>query len=84
VEAAVGEKRHQRQQPRDGWLAVLHHRWRGRSRRSSRIHVEKVKRGSAAKGGREKRVMTAADSDTKLRIIERLNLMVSKPFYIYV
>jgi len=44
---------------------------------SSRIHVEKVKRGSAAKGGREKRVLTVAGSDIKLRIIGRPNLMVS-------
>jgi hypothetical protein len=47
---------------------------------SSRIHVEKVKRGSATKGEREKRVLTTADSDTKLRIIGRFNLMVSQPF----
>jgi len=47
---------------------------------SSRIHVEKVKRGPAAKGGREKRVLTAAGSDIKLRIIGRPNLMVSQPF----
>jgi len=47
---------------------------------SNKIHIEKVKRGSAAKGGREKRVLTAACSDTKLRIIRRLNLMVSQPF----
>jgi len=52
---------------------------------SSRIHVEKVKRGSAVKRGKEKRVPTTASSDTKLRIIGRLNLMVSKPFlYIYI
>jgi hypothetical protein len=52
---------------------------------SSRIHVEKVKRGPAAKGGREKRVLIAESSDTKLGIIGRLNLMVSQPFlYIYV
>jgi hypothetical protein len=51
---------------------------------SSRIHVEKVKRGPATKGGREKRVMMATGSDTKLRIIGRLNLKVSDPFYIYV
>jgi len=47
---------------------------------SNKIHIEKVKRGSTAKGGREKRVLTAAGSDTKLRIIRRLNLMVSQPF----
>jgi len=47
---------------------------------NSRIHVEKVKRGSAVKGGREKRVLTTAGSDTKLRIIGRLHLMVSQPF----
>jgi hypothetical protein len=47
---------------------------------SSRIHVEKVKRGPAAKGERKKRVLTAEDFDTKLRIIGRLNLMVSQPF----
>jgi hypothetical protein len=52
---------------------------------SNRIHVEKIKRGPTAKGGREKRVLTAEGSDTKLRIIGRLNLMVSQPFlYIYV
>jgi hypothetical protein len=47
---------------------------------SSRIHVEKVKRGSAAKGGRKKRVLTAEGSDTKLRIIGRFNLMIRQPF----
>jgi hypothetical protein len=47
---------------------------------NSRIHVGKVERGLAAKGGREKRVLTAESSDTKLRIIRRLNLMVSQPF----
>jgi hypothetical protein len=47
---------------------------------SSRIHVENVKRGPAAKGGREKRVLMVEGSDTKLRIIRRLNLMVSQPF----
>jgi len=47
--------------------------------------LEKVKRGPAAKRGREKRVLTAASSDTKLRIIGRLNLMISQPFlYIYI
>ena len=52
---------------------------------SSKIHVEKVKRGPAAKGGRRKRILTAENSDTKLRIIGRFNLMVSQPFlYIYV
>ena len=47
---------------------------------NSRIHVGKVERGLAAKGGREKRVLTAESFDTKLRIIRRLNLMVSQPF----
>jgi hypothetical protein len=52
---------------------------------NNRIHVEKVKRGPAAKGGREKRVLTAESSNTKFRIIGRLNIMVSQPFlYIYV
>jgi hypothetical protein len=52
---------------------------------SCRIHGGKRERGSAAKGGREKGVLTAEGSDTKLRIIRRLNLMVSQPFlYIYV
>jgi len=44
---------------------------------SCRIHEGKIERGSAAKGGREKGVLTAEGSDTKLRIIRRLNLMVS-------
>jgi hypothetical protein len=51
---------------------------------SCRIHGGKRERGPAAKGGREKGVLTAEGSDTKLRIIRRLNLMVSQPFlYIY-
>jgi hypothetical protein len=47
---------------------------------SCRIHGGKRERGPAAKGGREKGVLTAKGSDTKLRIIRRLNLMVSQPF----
>jgi len=47
---------------------------------SSRIHVEKIKRGPAAKGGMEKRVLTTESSNIMLRIIRRLNLMVSQPF----
>jgi hypothetical protein len=47
---------------------------------SSRIHVGKIERKPAAKGGREKRVLKTESSDTKLRIIRRLNLMVSQPF----
>jgi hypothetical protein len=51
---------------------------------SSRIHEGKIERGSAAKGGREKGVLTVESSDTKLKIIRRLNLMVNNPFYIYI
>jgi hypothetical protein len=52
---------------------------------SCRIHGGKRERGPAAKGRREKGVLTAEGSDTKLRIIRRFNLMVSQPFlYIYV
>jgi len=41
-------------------------------------------RTSAASGESGRRVLTAKNSDTKLRIIERLNLLVSQPFiYIY-
>jgi len=47
---------------------------------NSRIHVEKVKIGPATKGGREKRVLTTESSNTKLRIIRRLNLIVNQPF----
>ena len=47
---------------------------------SSRIHIEKVKRGPTVKGGREKIVLTIEGSDTKLRIIGRFDLMVSQPF----
>jgi hypothetical protein len=81
VEAAIKEKRHQWQQP--GGLCCTTS-GEGEVGDGSRIHVEKVKRGPTAKGGREKRVLTAAGSDTKLRIIRRLNLMVSNPFYIYI
>jgi hypothetical protein len=62
-----------------GWLCYTTSR-EGEVGNISRIHVEKVKRGSATKGGREKRVLMAAGSNTKLRIIGRLNLMVSQPF----
>jgi len=81
----VGKKGHQRQQlGMASWLCCTTC-GEGEVGGGSRIHVEKVKRGSAAKGGREKRVLTAENSDTKLRIIGRLNLMVSQPFlYIYV
>jgi len=47
---------------------------------SSRIHEGKIERGSTTKGGREKGVLTAKSSDTNLKIIRRLNLMVSQPF----
>jgi hypothetical protein len=40
---------------------------------SSRVHRE-----------REERVLIAEGSNTKLRIIRRLNLLVSQLFYIYV
>jgi hypothetical protein len=83
VEAVVGKKRHQRQQLGDGRLCCTTC-GEGEVGGSSRIHVEKVKRGPVVKGGREKRVLTAESSDTKLRIIGKLNLMVSQPFlYIY-
>jgi hypothetical protein len=44
---------------------------------SSRIHLGKAERSPAAKEKKEKRVLTAESSDTKLRIIRRLNLLVS-------
>jgi len=47
---------------------------------SSRIHEGKIERGLAAKEEREKGVLTAEGSNTKLKIIRRLNLMVSQPF----
>jgi hypothetical protein len=37
-------------------------------------------RRPTAGGERGRRVLTAEDSNTKLRIIRRLNLMVSQPF----
>jgi hypothetical protein len=37
-------------------------------------------RRPTAGGERGRRVLTAKDSNTKLRIIRRLNLMVSQPF----
>jgi hypothetical protein len=47
---------------------------------SSRVHLGEGERRSAACGERERRVLTAEDSDTKLKIIGWLNLLVSQPF----
>jgi hypothetical protein len=44
---------------------------------SSRVHLGEEERRSAARG---RRVLTTEGSDTKLRIIKRLNLLVSQPF----
>ena len=52
--------------------------------------VESIKRGGGGekvgyKEERKRRVLTTEDSDTRLRIIKRLNLLVSQPFlYIYI
>jgi hypothetical protein len=52
---------------------------------SSRVHLGEEERRPAAGGERGRRVLRAEGSDTKLRIIRRLNLMVSQPFlYIYI
>jgi hypothetical protein len=52
---------------------------------SSRVHLGERERRPAACGERERRVLTAEDSDTKLEIIRWLNLLVSQPFiYIYI
>jgi hypothetical protein len=52
---------------------------------SNRIHLEKAERRPGTRREREKRVLTAEDSDMKLRIIRRLNLLVSQPFlFIYI
>jgi hypothetical protein len=70
-----------------GWLAgcAAPPMERGKLAATVESMEEKRERGSAAKGGREKGVLMAEGSDTKLRIIRRLNLMVSQPFlYIYV
>ena len=47
---------------------------------SSRIHLEKAESRPTAKGEKEKRVLMAESSGTKLRIIKRLNLLISQPF----
>jgi len=49
---------------------------------SSRVHLGEGERRPAAYGERERerRVLIAKDSDTKLTIIGWLNLLVSQPF----
>jgi hypothetical protein len=67
-----------------GWLCCTTG-GEGKVSSSNRIYLGKAERRSAAMREREKRVLTAEDSDTKLRIIRRLNLLVSQPFlYIFV
>jgi len=52
---------------------------------SSRIHVRKTESRSAVKREKEKKVLVAEGSDTKLRITKMFNLLVSQPFlYIYI
>jgi hypothetical protein len=47
---------------------------------SNRVHLGEGERRPAARREMRRRVLTTEDSNTKLRIIERLNLLVSQPF----
>ena len=60
-----------------GWTADL---VGGEGGSSSRVHLGEGERRPAACGERERRVLIAKDSDTKLTIIGWLNLLVSQPF----
>jgi hypothetical protein len=42
-----------------------------------------VREEAGYRGERERKVLTAEDSDIKLKIIGRLNLLVSQHFFIY-
>ena len=46
----------------------------------SKVHLGEEERMSAARRKKRRRVLTTESFDTKLRIIGRLNLMVSQPF----
>jgi hypothetical protein len=46
----------------------------------SRVHLGEEERMSAARRKKRRRVLTTESFDIKLRIIGRLNLMVSQPF----
>jgi len=60
-----------------GWTADL---VGGEGGSSSRVHLGEGERRPATCGERERRVLIAKDSDTKLTIIGWLNLLVSQPF----
>jgi hypothetical protein len=47
---------------------------------SNRVHLGEGERRPAARREMRRRVLTTEDSNTKLIIIERLNLLVSQPF----
>jgi len=70
VRAVVGVKKNHLQQLLIGWSAGLYcqYGWGGGSN-NYRVHREK-----------KERVLIAENSDTKLRIIRRLNLLVSQYF----
>jgi len=53
----------------------------GKGSNNNRVHLGEEERRSTV-GGRERRVLTAEDSDIKLRIIGRLNLL-TPTFSIY-
>ena len=68
-----------------GWLGCTAVLVRGVGGSRGRVHLGEGERMSAARRKKRRRVLTAESSDTKLRIIGRLDLLVSQPFlYIYV
>jgi hypothetical protein len=80
VGAAAGGRRNKRQQLLKGWLAGLHRRFGGGRRWKQQSPFRRGREEADCRGERERRVLTAEGSDTKLRIIGRLNLLDSQPF----
>ena len=62
-----------------GWAAPPFW-WGGVGGSSNRVHLGEGERRPTARREMRRRVLTTEDSNTKLRIIERLNLLVSQPF----
>jgi len=81
VRAIVVGRRNQRQQLLSGWPTGLYRRFGGeRRRQQQQSPFERGREEAGYKWGEGEKSSNGKNSDTKLRIIWRLNLLVSQPF----